>query len=334
MTEPAPPAVAGLAVESRSGPVDWHLELHRRLLLPGRLVDGRVRLQARNGVSARGLVVTLVGVEHWRHRVTRTDGQGHTTTQVVRSEGEPVREPVRIAEGVRLAAGEVLDQTFQLPVPPLGPASLEADDAGMDWTLEAKLDIEGGLDSSIETPVVVAQPTALLRAGAVPVGEFALYAAADSSADGVAATIQLEPMPLVCGEPFEGELRLAIPGSLRLQEVRVELRVRVEATVSQGEHEELTVWSAAVAGPGELGGSQAFAVRATLPTARFRRASCRTAARPRPCTSSSPGHGRSIPTSCATWRSPRPGSSERRGVRAAGRSGGGAAGLPQTSTGS
>ena len=197
--------------------------------------------------------------------MTRSNGRGGTTTQVVRSEGAPVREPLLLAEDVRLAAGEVLDRAFQLPVPPLGPATLEADDAGMDWTLEAKLDIEGGLDSRIETPVVVAQPNALLRAGVLSLAELALYDAADSSADGVSATIALKPMPLVCGEPFEGELRLAIPGSLRLQEVRVELRVRIEATVSQGEGEELTAWSAAVTGPGELGGSQVLDVRGTLP---------------------------------------------------------------------
>lgn len=264
MTEPTIPPGGGFAVESRSGAVDWHLELDRRLLLPGRLVDGRLRLRARGDVRARGLVVALVGIEHWRHRVTRSDGQGHTHTEVVRSEGEPVREPVLVGQDVVLAAGEVLDRTFQLPVPSLGPATLEADDAGMDWTLEAKLDIEGGFDSHIEAPVVIAQPTALLRAGVVTLAELALYDAADSAADGVTARIKLSPMPLVCGEAFDGELTLTLPRALRVQEVRVELRVRIEATVSQGEQEELTIWSGTVAGAGDLDGPQAFALHGVL----------------------------------------------------------------------
>jgi hypothetical protein len=40
--------------------------------------------------------------------------------------------------------------------------------------VEAKLDKEGGFDSSLEVPVIVAQPVALLRAGVVRVEQFAL----------------------------------------------------------------------------------------------------------------------------------------------------------------
>lgn len=260
-----PAADRGFAVEGHSGSVAWHLELSRRILIPGRLVDGRVRLVAEQHVAARALVVQLVGVEHWRHRETRPTAQGQTTTEVVRTEAAPINEPVVLAAPVSLAPGEPLDQTFQLPVPPIGPASLDAEDAGMTWTLKAKLDIEGGLDSEIEAPVVVAQPTALLRAGAVRVAEYALYDEADASAGDGTASIRLTPMPLVCGEPFSGTVQMTVGDLPRLQEVRAELRIVVEATVSQGEREEVTAWSGLLAPVGEIGGARSFAISGLLP---------------------------------------------------------------------
>ena len=263
MTETQPLA-AGMAWEGSSGGADWHVELDRSILLPGRLVSGRLVIRAQRGIEARGVVVALIAEEHWRHRVTRQGPNNTTTTQVVTSREEVLREPVQVHGPLQLASGETWTATFEQPVPGMGPATLVADDAGLDWTFEAKLDIPGGLDSSIEHPVVVAQPTALLRAGAVHVGEFALYEQADSAADGIGGTIKLEPMPLVCGEPFTGRLELSIPGSVKLQEVRAELRVKVEATVSQGEEETITAWSGILAPAGTYQGSLGLDVTGSI----------------------------------------------------------------------
>jgi hypothetical protein len=257
--------VAGIAWEDSSWGSAWRLELDRAVLLPGTLVGGRVRLTSSGGSEGRGILVTLKAVEHWRHRVTRTDAEGHTTTEVVTSRAEVVREPVQVSGPLRLGPGETFERTFELPVPPLGPASLEAEDAGLDWTVEAKVDVEGGVDTRIERAVVVAQPTALLRAGAVPVGAFALYEQADVAAGGVAGTIQLQPMPLVCGQPFHGRVKINVPGRMRLQEVRAEVRVHVEATVSQGEQQDLVAWQGTLAPSGELSGDVAFDVAGALP---------------------------------------------------------------------
>lgn len=254
-----------LTLEGDSHGTSWHVELDRSVLIPGQLVDGRLRVRASDRVDARALVVSLTGVEHWRHRVTRTDAQGHPTTEVVTSTGEPIREPVLLGGPIVIAAGAELERTFQLPVPPLGPASLEADDAGFGWTFEAKLDVEGGFDRLLQAPVVVAQPTALLRAGAIQLGEFALFERADVAGDDATGTVELRPMPLVCGEPFSGRVELHVPGRLRLQEVRAELRARVEATVSEGEHQDITAWSGTLAPAAEVGGDLTFEVAGVLP---------------------------------------------------------------------
>lgn len=251
--------------ERADGSVAWRLELARDRLLPGRLVDGRVTVTAQRAVEARGLVVTLRGKEHWRYETTTTDGEGHPRTETHTGRQDMPSVPVMLASSVTLAPGETQSHPFQLPVPGLGPATLEARVAGVDWTVEAKLDIAGGRDASIEVPVRILQPTALLRAGVVQVGEFALYEAADAQAGGVTGSIWLEPVPLVPGQPFRARLTLRPGSPMRLQEIRVELRVAVESTVSGGLHETLVPWSAVVAPATDLATDQALEFTATVP---------------------------------------------------------------------
>ncbi len=243
--------------------VDWRLELDRDHLLPGRLVDGRVTVTARRDLEARGLVVTLLGEEHWRYRVTTTDAQGHAHTETRTGREDLPRVPVMAYGPLQLVAGDTRAFGFQLPVPPLGPATLEAEVAGVSWSAEARLDIPGGLDSSIEVPVRILQPTALLRAGVVHVGEFALYEAADAQAGGVAGSITLDPVPLVPGHPFRGRLVLRPDAPMRLQELRVELRVKVEATVSGGLDQTIAPWVGVVAPAIDLDREQAFELAGT-----------------------------------------------------------------------
>lgn len=247
---------AALAWDDESRGVRWHVELDRAVLLPGRLVGGRMSIVAEGGgVQARQLEIALVGEEHWRHRETSRDANGNTSTRVVTSRRELPRVPEILHGPLVLAAGERWEAPFDLPVPALGPATLDAEDAGVEWRFEAKLDIDNAFDSGTERPVVIAQPTALLRAGAIHVGQFALYESADVATDGVTGSIELEPMPLVTGESFAGRIRLAVGERMKLQEIRAELRVRVEATVASGEEETITVWSGLLASAAEYHGS-------------------------------------------------------------------------------
>ena len=248
-----------------SGGVDWTLQLASNRLLPGRLVDGHVTVAARRAVEARGLVVTLRGEEHWKYHVTTTDSEGHSHTETRTGHQDQPRVPVLAVAPVRLAAGETRELDVQIPVPGLGPATLEADVAGVSWTVEAKLDIEGGRDSSIEVPVRILQPTALLRAGVVHVGEFALFEAADAQAGGVTGSIRIDPVPLVPGQPFRGQLSLRPSAPMRLQEIRLELRVKVESTVSGGFDQTLVPWSAVVAPAMELASDQVVEIAGTVP---------------------------------------------------------------------
>ncbi len=235
--------------------VDWELTLERDRLLPGTTAKGSVALTAAHGAGGRGLIAALIATEQWQFEETTSDGQGHSSSQTVTRKQELERLPVELAGEVSLAPGERRQIAFEIPVPPLGPATLEATVSRLTWQLEVKLDRPGDFDSSIVVPVVVLQPTALLRAGVVPVGEFALYEAADSATDEARATVEIKPMPICVGAPLDGHLTIETSGQLDLQELRLEIRVKVQATVSSGLKEELTLWVGRLAGPGRFGGA-------------------------------------------------------------------------------
>ncbi len=256
----------GGAWDGSDGGVRWHLELDRTDLLPGRLVGGRVRLTSPDGVEARGLVVTLRGEERWVYETTSTDADGHMRTERHTGRQDLPPEPVLVASPISLGPGETHEAAFGLPVPGLGPPTVAAEMAAVEWTVEAKLDIEGSRDSSIEAPVRVVQPVALLRAGVVPVGEFALYPEAEIDGD-LAGSIALDPVPLAAGSPFTGRVTLRAPDRIGVRAVRAELRVAVKATVSGGLSETIVAWSGTLAGAGTIEGERVFDLAGTIDAA-------------------------------------------------------------------
>ena len=151
-----------------------------------------------------------------------------------------------------------------MPVPGLGPPSFEATELAVTWEVRVNLDVSG-FDPILVLPVRVHQPTALLRAGVIRVAEFALYPEADASTEGFAGSVWLDPSPLCVGAPFTGRLTLEAAPARKVQEVRIELRVRAESTVSGGRNESITLWTGRVAGPGAFGGAQVLEFAGTLP---------------------------------------------------------------------
>ena len=258
--------VTSITARANSHGVDWELSLERVDLLPGTTAKGTVTLVANHGTDARGLIAALIATEQWQYTETTTDGQGHTSSHTVTKKEELQRLPVQLASQVSLAPGERREIAFEVPVPPLGPATLEATVSRLTWDLEVKLDRPGEFDSAIVVPVTVLQPTALLMAGVVRVEEFALYEAADSATDEARASVAIRPMPICVGQPIEGHLTIETSHQLDLQEIRLEIRVKVKATVSSGLDEELTLWAGQLVGPGPFGGtSQVIAFQGTIP---------------------------------------------------------------------
>ena len=238
------------------GAVDFELSLDRRELLPGQLATGSVRLAFRHAVEFRGIVASLTATEQWQWKRTTQGANGQTTTQTVTERHELQRLPVMLEGPGSHGAGDTRDFRLELPIQPLGPATFEATVSRLTWRLEVKLDVPG-FDPSIETDVVVLQPMGLLKAGVIDVAEFALWPSADAASDGARASIALDPVPLCIGGRFGGRLSI-VTGVTRVQEVRLELRSKVEATVSSGLKEEITLWTGRVAGEGEFGGDTAL----------------------------------------------------------------------------
>jgi SpoOM protein len=246
------------ATTSRSdGGIDFRLDLDADRVLPGRLVTGTTRISFGHDLEVRGIVAALIATEQWQYERTETDANGTTRTETVTEKHELQRLPVVLAGPARHAAGESLELRIEVPVPPLGPATLEATVSRLTWRLEVKLDVPG-FDPDVTADVVVLQPTALLRAGVVDVAQFALFGSADVDGGDARGSIALDPVPLCIGSAFRGRLSVST-GRQRLQEVRLELRSRVQATVASGRNEEVTIWTGRIAGEGEFGGADAAA---------------------------------------------------------------------------
>lgn len=247
-----------------SGGFDLELQLERADLLPGRLADGTLRISSRGTDSIRAARVTLIGTERWRYDRITSDSKGHTRTETVAADEELPSVPIQVLGPTSFRAGETREIPFQVPTPALGPPTFEATELGVSWQLRANLDV-GGMDPALSMVVRVLQPTALLRAGVLEVAEFALYPEADAEADGFEGSIWLAPSPLCVGAPFKGRITLGAAPSRRVQEVRLELRVKAKATVSGGRDETITMWSGVIAGPGDFGGAQTIAFQGDLP---------------------------------------------------------------------
>ena len=254
-----------IVARNSGGGAELELELERADLIPGRLVPGELRILAGRAREIRGAFVTLVGVEHWKHEVTETDAQGRTQTRVVRREADLPRVPIQLRGATTLAAGLRHKLPFEIPVPGLGPPSVAADVCGVTWTLEARLDVPG-FDPGVALPVTIHQPTALLSAGVVPVGQFALWESTDAADDGIGATMAIEPVPMDLGGPFQARIGLQLTSAIDVQEIRAEVRVKAEATVSSGLSEEITAWSSVISGSTRLAaGHHDFAIEGVVP---------------------------------------------------------------------
>jgi len=108
--------------------------------------------------------------------------------------------------------------------------------------VEANVDVPMGLDPRVERSVKVAQPMALLRAGVIDTGQYGLFEEAPANLDARPAQIRLEPVPVSLQSAFEGAFTVETGDPLALEEVRLELRVSAQVTVSGGHHEEIVAW--------------------------------------------------------------------------------------------
>src|SRR5262249_22733459 len=106
--------------------IDFRLDLETDRVLPGRLARGDLHMDFRDAIEVRGIVASLIATEQWQTEETTTDANGTTHTETETHRHELQRLPVMLAGSGRVEAGESRDFRVEVPVPPLGPATLEA----------------------------------------------------------------------------------------------------------------------------------------------------------------------------------------------------------------
>ncbi|HYM52752.1 MAG TPA: hypothetical protein VEW45_04610 [Candidatus Dormibacteraeota bacterium] len=223
----------------------WTVEVDPPILLPGRSVRVALTYNPDRDHEARGASAVLRCVERYRYSrtETRAGAKGTLTShRVTRTDEEELaRQEIALAGPSHFVRGQPESWQFEVEVPALGPATFEGDVLRCDWTLEAKVDLPMRMDEGIVHTVRVAQPTALLRAGVVKTGQYGLFEEAPANVDHFPAQIRLEPTPICLTQPFAGTFTVETPEPIEVQEVRLELRVKAEVTVSGGHEEEILV---------------------------------------------------------------------------------------------
>jgi hypothetical protein len=223
----------------------WTVQVDPPILLPGRKATVALRYTPDHDHESRGASAVLRCVERYRYSrtQTRTGANGSVTSHRVTKTGEEelARLETSLAGPGRFVRGQPETWQFEVEVPGVGPATFEGEVLRCDWTLEANVDIPMRPDEGIVLALRVAQPTALLRAGVVATGQYGLFEEAPANVDQFPAQIRLEPTPICLTQPFAGSFTVETPEPVEVQEVRLELRVKAEVTVSGGHEEEILV---------------------------------------------------------------------------------------------
>lgn len=240
----------------------WSIQVEPMVLLPGRSANVTVQYNPERDHEARSATAVLRCVERYRYDRSETmaGGDGKMTAHTVTHTDfkELARSEVTLSGPARYLRGQQVTWHFTVEVPGLGPASFEGEALRCDWTIEVRLDVPMGFDVSLIHPVRVAQPMALLRAGVVDLGQYGLFEEAPVNVDAHPAQIRLEPVPLNLQTPFTGVFTVETDSPLNVQEVRLELRVEVQVTVSGGHHEVIVAGHGRLeAEPGPFGGGLA-----------------------------------------------------------------------------
>ncbi|HJP72261.1 MAG TPA: arrestin C-terminal domain-containing protein [Candidatus Limnocylindria bacterium] len=222
----------------------WSVTIDPPVLLPSRTAQVVVRHTPDRDRTARSVAAVLNGVETYRYDRSESapGANGPTTRRVTHTDRHELsRTELTLAGPGSFRKGEEVEWSFELAVPDLGPATFEGSELRCDWTLEVKLDVPRAFDARISLPVHVAQPMALLRAGVLDLGQYALFSDAPANLDAHPAQIAFDPVPLCLGAPFSGRLSLETREPVDVQEVRLELRVHAQVTVPGGRSEEITI---------------------------------------------------------------------------------------------
>lgn len=157
---------------------------------------------------------------------TSTSGNANETVSWVEVHGMVIEEhtftdPVL---PTLLAPGQLVEASFTIPAPRLGPPSAHAGTAMIAWAVEARWDIAMGADERVAALVPVAQHPDLLRSGAVTLPSGALFDVVDDEG----ARLSVDPLPpLAAGA--ELTLGVAWPDAPGGRSVRVELTTDVKA---------------------------------------------------------------------------------------------------------
>ena len=231
--------LAALSVEdllrARSDGLDGAIEIKHPVRI-GEAIEGRLRLTALRGISARSAMLRLVGaaISEQRESDEERDKDGRVTSseQWVEVHGHLFEElPFSgVMIPAQLSQGQTFEADFTIPAPRLGPPSGHYGTALIGWAVEARWDISMGGDERIAALVKVDQNIDYLRSGAVRLGDGALFDQWQSG-DG---SISVAPVPpVLAGSEIDVTVNWPSAGGGRA--ARLELQADIESSNAEAD---------------------------------------------------------------------------------------------------
>jgi hypothetical protein len=164
----------------------------------GEAIKGRIHVEAADQIHARSAMLRLVGlklVERKRSTTHETSNHTSTTEEWVQADGElfATEACTEVPLPPTLEPGQVVEISFTVPAPRLGPPTAHLGEAIVAWALDARWDVAMHEDPFVACHVPVLQNADLIRAG---VGDQGGLAMLDTYAAPGGATISVtSPLP-------------------------------------------------------------------------------------------------------------------------------------------
>jgi len=247
--------------------------------VPGGVLRGTAAFVASRRLEARGVTASLVAREEHAYEVTDRSPRGDSRIDRRWESSDVWRQELSLQGPMIMEAGSRHTFPFELDLPPDAYPSFQSGILRLVWRLSLSIDV-GGRDPSVDREIAVPFTPKALEG----VDPAALAERVETSADGGAFAIVVEPRPLVPGGAFRGSIETA--EELDPARTRVEVKllvatdyssggldvgldlpggVRLESLARRAVSEQRSIWKGVLTGSESIDGGRRYAFAGELP---------------------------------------------------------------------
>lgn len=181
----------------------------------GTTVNAKIRVDVRKNANVSRGVVQLVCRQRYQYSSTSTDSQGRSTSTTSWSADERVLAEEEILGHGAIRAGDMLEQTVALRLPPHGPPTAKGSVTEVMWEVRARVEARFSRDPKEAVPIVVAAiPLDRAAWGQLPMTH---------PADDCDMALEIDSGSVARGDRLSGRLSVTPRDDIKARRVRIRL---------------------------------------------------------------------------------------------------------------